>query len=62
MLRFDVGRRLLVALLLMLVMILASVAGTHLGALWGMPPWGVGAAALILLAVPVLLLDAATLA
>jgi hypothetical protein len=62
MLRFDGRRRLAGALLIVPVLILASVAGTNLGPLWGLPPWGVMAAAVFLLAIPVLLLDAVTLA
>jgi len=62
MLKFHVGRRLLVAALIMLVLILAFVAGTALRSLGGtLAGWVIAAAAFLLL-IPVLLLDAVTLA
>ena len=61
-LRFDWGRRLVVALLIGLVTIIASSAGIYLAELWGLPPFGVAFTAMILLWIPVMLLDAVTLA
>src|SRR4051794_1524943 len=61
-LRFDLGRRMLVALLFASVLVLASLAGNFLGPLSGLPPWVVGFGVIILLVVPVSLLDAVTLA
>jgi hypothetical protein len=62
MLKFHVGRRLLVAALIILVLILAFVAGTALRSLGGtLAGWVIAAAAFLLL-IPVLLLDAVTLA
>jgi hypothetical protein len=62
MLKFDVGRRLVVAALIMLVLILAFVAGTALAPLGGTLAGWVIAAAAFLLMILVFLLDVVTLA
>jgi hypothetical protein len=62
MLRFDPGRRVVVAILLVLVVMLAGVMGRMLEPLWGTPAGWLITAAGFLLVIPVLLLDAVTLA